>query len=140
MREIKFRAWNPDSKTMSYMGHLQIGANSWVFFNDEASVAYSDRSKLMQYTGLIDKNRKEIYQGDLLMFTNPEGESFYQGIAEVTAKSCGYSFNPIPDLTEHEMMINCYDSSMFWHRPEEDIEVIGNIYEHPHLLEKQDEK
>lgn len=60
MREIKFRAWDRDSK-------------QWVFINDQnfllgvdGSINHRPSTVLMQYTGLKDKNGKEIYEGDVV--------------------------------------------------------------------------
>jgi uncharacterized phage protein (TIGR01671 family) len=122
-REIKFRAWDENRRVM--IPNITLaGLKNWEGVNFY---------EWMQFTGLLDKNGKEIYQGDLLKFTNPEGERFYEGLAEVTSEPCGYCFRPIPQLSEEEGMIKGYDSSMFWH-DKEYYEVIGNIYENPELL------
>jgi uncharacterized phage protein (TIGR01671 family) len=55
MREIKFRAWIKDSERMNYS--FTILENPYIP-NDEVV--------LMQYTGLKDKNGKEIYEGDII--------------------------------------------------------------------------
>jgi len=56
MREIKFRAWDKDLHKMY---------NKWTVIPDD------DRSHiLMQYTGLKDKNGKEIYEGDIVKHKN----------------------------------------------------------------------
>lgn len=60
MREIKFRAWNKINKTM-----LEIFDNTtqkeWFLPNCK------EHYEIMQYTGLKDKNGKEIYEGDVFV-------------------------------------------------------------------------
>jgi uncharacterized phage protein (TIGR01671 family) len=63
MREIKFRAWEKNLKEIIPIDsinfeHKMVNMNSaWRFFNE---------IELMQYTGLKDKNGKEIYEGDII--------------------------------------------------------------------------
>jgi uncharacterized phage protein (TIGR01671 family) len=72
MREIKFRAWDKDSKRMRYAEDL-IGPGGWVIqFHGVPleigihGVFEPENVELMQYTGLEDKNGKEIYEGDIV--------------------------------------------------------------------------
>jgi len=137
MREIKFRAWHP-KEGMLYPKELRKLNLNLTF---EGHVLYNNfvdetlKWNLMQYTGLKDKNGKEIYHGDLLMFKNPDSESFYEGFAVVTeTETLGYDFQPIPSLTIEDIFMHGYDSSMFWHDFDNDVEIIGNIYENPELL------
>ncbi len=59
MREIKFRAWDSDEKYMQpYKGFVHKVPNGYV---------------LMQYTGLLDKSGKEIYEGDVVRMTTASG-------------------------------------------------------------------
>ena len=59
MRTIKFRAWNEEQKYMAYQGTPDLETlQSFIFhFGDK---------ELMQFTGLHDKNGKEIYEGEIL--------------------------------------------------------------------------
>lgn len=129
MRTIKFRAWNPDSKKMTYIpnyegSYLHLGGNhgfikdlDWYVSNGQSSCAYSDRSTLMQFTGLLDKNGKEIYEGDIVKSPECDNqqEVKYCDIQEsddMTAPGIGFQFNTNP----------------------QDMEIIGNIYENPELI------
>lgn len=57
IREIKFRDWDPETKEMRYF-HLDG-------YDREVHNAYGN---IMQFTGLLDKNGKEIFEGDILIF------------------------------------------------------------------------
>ena len=66
MREIKFRAW--DGSRMWDKTEIAVGNNDlFEILNDHNAVElFSEAFELMQYTGLKDKNGKEIYEGDIV--------------------------------------------------------------------------
>ncbi|MEW8963214.1 YopX family protein [Paraclostridium dentum] len=116
MREIKFRMWNN--------GKMRYGVEmSEDFPYMVAPQGEYVNCKLMQYTGLKDKNEKEIYEADIVRVVTDEkgviGEVVY--IPEETAfcvKAKGFEIFPLGFLNN-------------WF----EIEVLGNIYENPELLE-----
>lgn len=68
MREIKFRAWDKEKKDwVKYFDYL-INHNGEILmlFEGDWEVVKSERYILMQFTGLKDKNGKEIYEGDII--------------------------------------------------------------------------
>ena len=75
-----------------------------------------DLATVGQYTGLHDKNGREIYEGDILRFTH-EREDFINTDARIAVE--------IPKI--YYMIDNPYNHSF---------EVIGNIYENPELLKE----
>ena len=103
MREIKFRAWDDADGVHRDEGCMSYGITDIT----------CDAAHIMQYTGLKDKNGKEIYEGDIL---NSVG--FY--LSEVK-----YDDNYAQFVATD---INFLDSE------EQEWEVIGNIYENPELL------
>lgn len=125
MREIKFRAWNFKMKKMFSAGEMAkdqlalLPTGNFINCNDimELSIIYPTETMLpMQYTGLKDKNGKEIYEGDIL---TQEGEPNF-----IVQYSDG-SFRG-DDIDGWDVMSDHFplDQSMT-----DTAEVIGNIYE-----------
>jgi len=105
MREIKFRVWDIRNNEMIYGAHESYHWHGYL--------GLPEYYELMQYTGLKDKNGKEIYEGDILK----------NQVSELSVvKWQGIGWNPFVDS-----MIDHYKSYRF--------EIIGNIYENPELLE-----
>lgn len=117
MRTIKFRAWDKQRKRMMSVGCIVFP------LHNEASRVYPKRNKeneitdyeLMQFTGLLDKNGIEIYEGDLVAYRNRGN------------KPIGFLKGGFVLLNEYGEF---YDSVCAAHG---ECEVIGNIYEIPNL-------
>ena len=145
MREIKFRAWNtrlPSGRggplvlsTMVYFGLCELDEG---YIDPPGSYLEGDY-KLMQYTGLKDKNGKEIYIDDFCRLNNktydPGDSLLYEGVVLVVGSDdLGYKLRPIAPMVGPDTM--GFDSTSMWHFAKENTtEVIGNIYENPELLE-----
>jgi uncharacterized phage protein (TIGR01671 family) len=129
MREIKFRAWDEATNTFFYWDLRQPAKT--IFIEPE----FSD--DIQQYTGLHDKNNREIYEGDIVRRGGesiPEGE---WGIVEYTGCSFGLNRENFIKKTGGAQFIDYpeqyFDNDFNW------CEVIGNIFENPELLEAQKE-
>jgi hypothetical protein len=104
MREIKFRAWDKRFKRMVYSGAMAI-----LYLRD-------DDHEIMQFTGLHDFMKKDIYEGDILSFV-PLGHPKFE--------------NPyIP----FQVFWKGQEARFSDWTPRNPIYIIGNIYETPELL------
>ena len=138
-RDIKFRIYDTDEKEMFYQEDIDYidFITGIVFIHQEDGYDYlldykSDDGKLMQYTGLKDKNGKEIYEGDIVTYSvkgskeinktvmsfNEEHGAYLFGIYEGVKMPCG-----------KKTRMNKYTRKSV-----NNVEVIGNIYENPELL------
>jgi uncharacterized phage protein (TIGR01671 family) len=124
MRAIKFRAWNSRTKWMHDWLDLCCLPHTLKFFDEPKPYI------LMQYTGLKDKNGKEIYEGDIVK----DKKGF--GLIKWLPCNCAFgvleltTFNKNKPIKEQEYYkLNCGEP-----RQLKETEVIGNIYSNPELL------
>ena len=125
MREIKFRMWDDEEKTM-------IDGDSLAFEEYLPIKDLLSQDSIMQFTGLHDKNGKEIYEGDICNCpeTGVDGTIvFHNGRFTWTDGACHW-----------DMVLNSKDGqprdSVI---PEaDDLVIIGNIHETPSAKESQE--
>ncbi len=123
MREIKFRAWDKESKKMkevsdiSWDNHGGVDLRASCYSHDDSNI-YAET--LMQFTGLKDKNGKEMYEGDIV-------KCKYGWLGFIVFRKGAYWCEEIvtQKINSHAPIFNEW----------EELEVIGNIYENPELKE-----
>src|SRR3990167_4634455 len=115
-RIIKFRMWN--GQEMNYKFFVNSGKDS-VELNEGIEMAQSVW-KLMQFTGLLDKNGKEIYEGDIVKTEDFTGYIWYRSPDFVIRQDIGSN----NEHTYLDFFRKC--------------EIIGNIFENSELLTNQD--
>jgi len=121
MREIKFRAFHTGRNCfVPVSAHFDINTEGELYQCDFKPI------ELMQYTGLKDKNGKEIYEGDICQAEN------YLVTGELLGSFVGEVFFDEKHLCYD---VRCSDPRKL-HIPSWKFEVIGNIYESKHLLKK----
>ena len=120
MREIKFRAWDQRYKTWHLWG-LNVNPETGAYFTGPP------HNELIhcQFTGLHDKNGKEIYEGDIVQ-QYPDSKWSLQYTIKWREDHCGYW-----------MYISGNKPNITLANYREELKVIGNIYENPELLEEK---
>lgn len=121
-RPIKFRAWDGKSVWFNQFTVTSIGninksepAREWHSWKNENWV-------LIQFTGLLDKNGVEIYEGDIIQYHHK-----YTGLVHYCSDQGRWNLRE-PNNLENALGWLNYES----------VEVIGNIHENPELLKVSD--
>lgn len=125
---FKFRVWytDPDDCVWNDMYNVKSFCDQYVKINDGESVRKFDRKQcdIMQCTGLKDQNGKLIFEGDIIILT--ESSVPFKKASIYFEKGCFYADdkNPVGNVSLRYLVDN-----------KRDVEIIGNIYENPELLQ-----
>jgi uncharacterized phage protein (TIGR01671 family) len=131
MRTIKFRAWDEEKKEW-VTSRLTFGLNPAKFQNESETKAVAvvfageGRCVIEQFTGLLDKNGKEIYEGDIVHYS-------YDYTGKDNWEVCWGSDSWIMKRGEKETGYDNYYDDPHTNRWDE-TEIIGNVHQNPELL------
>lgn len=156
-REIKFRAWIKERKEMTYDETDDLDSQ---YVDSLGAINYSlksNRYEFMQYTGLKDNNKEDIYEGDIIEFWsyNEKHDEVDTGIALITWDEFRYGYDA--DLSDckqrknrknlnSKILVIPLDMKDLTGRSEisrrdlgnlGSVKIRGNIYENPELLKPQ---
>lgn len=136
-REIRFRAWDSSIKKMRYFNEFWLDNEyqslAWKIektskTKDETSYCLDCEQEdltLMQFTGLHDKNGKEIWEGDIVLTFDPaHAKPMPMKIVYDVSPYCGFFKESVDCLRKVMLTNDIYCNT----------EVLGNIYENPELL------
>ncbi|MDR7318893.1 YopX family protein [Brevibacillus nitrificans] len=120
MREVKFQAFDTVDGIMANVKEIDFEQGIALLYNEESEwfrTIGEHGAILRQFTGLYDKNEKEVYQGDLWF---PSGRMYKPYVVDWGGVGW-WLYNPRND--------------MYWSPADElgEGEVIGNIYENPDI-------
>lgn len=144
-REHKARLWDEDNKVLSFIDLLDLEATIQALdsFRDYFGATYFrlHPEYWMDFTGLKDKKGKEIFNSDIISVDEldtshptkgkqPIIQSFPKSVVVWSNSMCCFMYNPIRKGASyinysHQML--CYGGN---------IQVIGNIYENPELIQQ----
>ena len=139
MREIEFRGKRIDNGGWVYGSYCHFPNPNILFINDKSEIDAVDiiPESVGQFTGLLDKKSKKIFEGDVIKSLHTDSD-----------RCCRFAFKEFTDsligvvvynerMTKYELKMednefNIFSTEIGWSH--EDFEIIGNVTENPELL------
>ena len=131
-REIKFKVWCKENEQFIQFNKMGFSEDGSLWYvqgvdenEEETDLPYFENQndwELMQYTGLKDRNGVEIYEGDIVQY-------FRNELAEIIFQNGGVDIRGLSSMDREPLQ-----SRLGF------MEVLGNIYENPELLERETER
>ena len=143
---IKFRAWEDRGK--EYIKDVLIGSDGKVYFDDGVATQDDLDISVEQFTGLKDVNGKEVYEGDIVQYSDhfyehsmggvTDREAEYIGSVVNNSGAFGILINRISYTDAHNDRYHVKDFVPFceFDDPESDMAKKGNVHANPELLEE----
>jgi uncharacterized phage protein (TIGR01671 family) len=127
-RELKFRAWDKTRIRYDVTGfeHGLKNEMDGVFIDGNCFSLSKGKAIVMQYTGLKDENGKEIYEGDILEFSNASGMEDGVCVVAWDAESLAWYI----ENYEADIYTELYNITS-----PANIRIVGNIYENQELAQ-----
>lgn len=130
MRNIKFRAWDTNNKNWAYQDGIATTFPHDIMRPDspyQVLTLNRENIELMQFTGLLDRNDVEIYEGDLVRQVKYRSDRAIGG----------ETYEIVWSKTNASLRLKAVGED-FWlsfNQVRKNIEVIGNVHENPELLQ-----
>lgn len=130
MRPIKFKIWDLKKKEWFDEDEFYISSDGFVMSVDTRGWWSEDAVRVCQFTGLLDAQGKEIWEGDVLRPTPPsQYRKFDREVLFLDGSFCYHTLTVTHGKkTKGYWALNQSKAKLFT--------VVGNRFEHPHLLSK----
>jgi hypothetical protein len=130
-RDIKFRAWTDNLKDGGAMYYQRLTDYLTPVFSPAGYGLFNPTLKIMQFTGLLDKNGKEIFENDIIKI-KCHGDIIIGDVFYNQSRCCYMVNHPAG-----------YNGCFALHTPTieicDEFNIIGNIYQNPELLKGENE-
>ena len=128
MNNLKFRVWDKKLKLLGNVSYIDFESKHLMYYFDEETELYAkfEGVEIMQSTGLLDKNGKEIFEGDII---DVGTRIPFLNKIQRDEETAYLKLVPLDKRWTESYFTNFEDKSRY--------EVVGNIYENEELLQNE---